>query len=100
MSIQSLLTATAVAAALLGCWGVLRFPGFGPKTLMGATVNVCVALAANALAPPLVAAVARASLGGPYLALFGIVLPALCYAFWAGGCLIRVAQRALSSQRL
>ena len=99
MSIQSLLTATAVAAALLGCWGVIRFPGFGPKTLASATLNVCVALAANALAPPLVASVARGGPAGPYLALFGLVLPALCYAFWAGGCLIRIAQQALSSQR-
>jgi multisubunit Na+/H+ antiporter MnhG subunit len=99
MSVQSLLTATAVAAALLGCWGVVRFPDFGPRTLTGATLNVCAALAANAFAPPLVAAVARGSTDGPYLALFGLVLPALCYAFWAGGCLIRVAQQALSSQR-
>jgi len=39
MSIQSLLTATAVGAALLGGWAVVRFPGFGPKSLVGASVN-------------------------------------------------------------
>ena len=99
MSIQSLLTATGVAAALLGCWGVVRFPGFGPKTLIGASANACIALAANAVAPPFVADVARGAPTGPYVALFAIVLPALCYAFWAGGCLLRVAQHALARTR-
>ena len=97
MSIQSLLTATAVGAALLGGWAVVRFPGFGPKSLIGASVNACVALALNALAPSFVADVAREA--GAYVALFGIVLPALCYAFWAGGCLFRVAQSALARAR-
>ena len=99
MSIQSLLTATAVAAALLGCWGVVRFPDFGPKTLIGASVNVAVALLTNALAPAFVAGAARGAPAGAYVALFGIVLPALVYAFWAGGCLIRVAQNALARAR-
>jgi len=99
MSIQSLLTATAVDAALLGGWAVVRFPGFGPKSLIGASVNACVALALNAVAPSFVADVARGAPAGPYVALFGIVLPALCYAFWAGGCLFRVAQSALARAR-
>ena len=98
MSVEGLVTATAVAAALLGVWGVVRFPGLGPKTLAGAAVNVTLALAVNAFAPNLAAAVARGP-AGAYSALFGVALPALSYAFWAGGCLVRVAQRALASIR-
>jgi hypothetical protein len=99
MSIETLLTATAVAGALLGFWAVVRFPLLGPRTLPGAAVNVGAALAVNAFAPPLVAAIAHDAPAGAYVALFGVVLPALSYAFWAGGCLVRIAQQALSGLR-
>jgi hypothetical protein len=99
MSTDTLLAATAGAAAVLGFWTMIRFPLFGPRTLIGAAANAVVALGANAVAPTFVAWVAGSVHGGAYLALFGIVLPALAYAFWAVGRLVGTAQRAVAGER-
>ena len=83
----------AVGAALLALWAIVRFSGFGPRTVIWAIVNViaaCVLL--QVLLPTALGAIGASGLpAATYLSVFGVALPLLIYAFLSGGWMLKVA---------
>ena len=83
----------AVGAAVLALWTMVRFSGFGPKTVIWAIVNViaaCVLL--QVLLPTAIDAIGASGLPvATYISVFGVALPLLMYAFLSGGWMLRVA---------
>jgi hypothetical protein len=83
----------AVGAALLALWTIVRFSGFGPKTVIWAIVNVIAACALlHVLLPTALEAIGASGLpAATYLSIFGVALPLLMYAFLSGGWVLKVA---------
>ncbi len=80
-----------VAAALLALWTDARLPRLAPASLKRVLVHVAFAFVTLQLLSGVAASVTL------YLALFGIVLPTLTYAFLTAIWFIRIAQRTLAS---
>jgi hypothetical protein len=90
VDMHSILLAYACGAALLAVWLVVRFPSFGPSSVMGSTGLLLAAFGVAAAVPVLVQAlVAGGSLAIGFLALVGLVLPTLALMFWAALLLFR-----------
>jgi hypothetical protein len=83
----------AVGAALLALWTMLRFTGFGPKTVIWAIVNVIAACALlHVLLPTALDAIGASGLpAATWVSVFGVALPLLIYAFLSGGWMLKVA---------
>jgi hypothetical protein len=93
MSKETFLFFLVVGAASLALWVSLRFPRFGPSTLMTALMHIAATFCVGyALTPTMGLAAGR----GVFLAVFGVALPALTYMFLAGIWLLRVAQSSLA----
>jgi hypothetical protein len=76
-----------LGSAVLGFWTVVRFPSFGPQSVMSAIV---VAAAAFLFQTPLLGLVDPAiAVLGTAGALLLVVLPSLVVLFWSAGCLVR-----------
>jgi len=88
MSTNLLVCLYAVGAALLGFWAVVRLGSLGPQRIVTAVAVVLAALTAQSLAIGALPGTVRSV--GPAGAMLLLVLPALTFAFWALGCLIRV----------
>jgi amino acid transporter len=80
-----------VAASLLALWIDLRLPKLAPASLKRVLLHVVSAFVALQLFAAVAATVTI------YVALFGIVLPLLTYAFLTGIWFIRIAQSMLAS---
>jgi hypothetical protein len=77
----------AVGAALLGLWLFARCPRFGPRTIKTAFLLAACAYCVLLAAGP--AAAGAKALAGPVVALLGVYLPILAFAFWSSIHLLR-----------
>jgi len=87
----------AVGAALLGFWLFARCPTFGPRTIRTAFLLVACAYCVLLAAGP--ATAGAKALAGPVVALVGVSLPILAFAFWSAIHLLRatIAGRSRST---
>jgi hypothetical protein len=96
MSIQGFVLAEAVGAALLALWLVVRYPGPGPTSFRGASLQVGASMLVGwALAPITTLVVGSGVPAAAFLAAFLVVLPGLIYMFLAWAWMVRVLQGAL-----
>jgi hypothetical protein len=86
-----------VGAALLAFWIIVRYSGFGPKTVGRAIVHVIVAMVLLLLLLPVgLDAVDAAGIpASDYVQVFGVALPLFVYAFLSGGWTTRAAMDLL-----
>src|SRR4051812_1687106 len=90
MSRTILMESYCAGGALLGMWGLARFPSFAPSTILGASVAVIAAFTGAALIPALLTTfVSHGGKTGGVMGLVMLVLPALTAIFWSSGCLFR-----------
>ncbi|MGZ4357300.1 MAG: hypothetical protein ACXVRU_10860 [Gaiellaceae bacterium] len=87
MSAQAVACSYAVGAALLGFWLFARYPAFGPRTIRTAFLLVACAYCVLLGAGP--ATAEAKALAGPVVALVGVYLPILAFAFWTAIHLLR-----------
>jgi hypothetical protein len=76
-----------VGAAALALWTSIRFGGIAPQGMRVSVVHICVALAlVNLVVPQLMQPIIGDGESVPRIlvALFGVFLPALVYAFLSG----------------
>jgi hypothetical protein len=100
VDVSQLISAYGVGGAALAFWILLRFPRFGPRTLLGSGMVVLGALVLSAVVPACVAAlVSTLGRAGAFAALLGLVLPTLAAIFWSTACLMRVIAEALRGPR-
>ena len=92
LSASAVACSYAVGAALLGVWLYARCPKFGPRTIKTAFLLVACAYGILLAAGP--AAAAAKGLAGPVLALVGVYLPMLAFAFWSVIHLLRATMDA------
>ena len=90
MDPAAFMIALVVGAALLALWTDLRFPGLGPRSITARLVNAGLASLALVVTP-----VPSHSGWLQLLAVLGLFLPALGYAFLAGLWLLRSLQGVL-----
>ncbi len=90
MDPTSFMIALVLGAASLALWTDLRFPGLGPRSVTARLVNAVVA-SLVLLATPVPSQSGLLQL----LAVLGLFLPALGYAFLTGLWLLRSLQGAL-----
>jgi hypothetical protein len=87
---DALVSSYCIGGASLAFWVLVRFPRFGPRTIMGATAAVIAAFTIAAVVPSLLqASIAAGSRTGGLAALVGLVLPTLAAIFWSFACLLR-----------
>lgn len=97
LSIQQFLAALAVGSALIGFWVALRFPDRTPENMARALLHVLLSFGIGwAAADALTAATAYGKTAA-FLAIFGLVLPALAYTFLAGAWFLKLAHGMFSS---
>jgi hypothetical protein len=89
MTVGAFLLVELAAAATLALWTAVRFPQLAPGSLRATLAVLAGALLALQLLPAGVGAVVGLP-AGPYLALFGAVLPCLVAAFLAVAWLMRL----------
>jgi hypothetical protein len=77
----------AAGAALLGLWLFARYPTFGPRTIRTAFLLVVCAYCILLATGP--ATAEAQALAGPVVALTGVYLPILAFAFWTAIHLLR-----------
>ena len=94
MSNGMFVLALAAGAGLLAVWAHVRFPSLAPKRLTLTIAHTGVALLLLNVAP--LAVESRINI---YLAMFGLLLPALVYGFVAALWMLKQAQTALGLQR-
>ena len=100
MGRSMLLEAYCIGGAGLAFWVLARFPGFGPRSLLGALGAVIGAFAIAAVIPALLSAlVAGGDRTAGMIGLLGLVLPALAAIFWSAGCLLRAFAGMLGGMR-
>ena len=82
----------AAGAAALALWILVRFAGFGPRSLFWAGVHAVVAYALLRLVPVVVGTIGTGDVVAlRYVAVFGVVLPMFVYGFLSGGWVTRAA---------
>jgi hypothetical protein len=81
LSAQAVGCSYAFGAALLGFWLFVRCPKFGPRTIKTAFLLVACAYGVLHVAGP--AAAGAKAVAGPVVALAGVYLPILAFAFWS-----------------
>jgi len=101
VSLGAFIIVLTLGAAALAVWTVVRFPKLGPSTLVGALIQVGLALGAGAfLVPPgMRSALALDPPTGPLVAIFVFVLPSLAYLFLASLWASRVLQQMIPGAR-
>ena len=100
MNAPQLMCSYCVGGAGLAFWVFMRFPRFGPRTIMGATGALIAAFMVAGVVPSLLQAiVAAGSRAGAVVALIGLVLPTLAAFFWSAACLLRAFTGLLSGSR-
>lgn len=89
LSAQAVGCSYAFGAALIGFWLYVRYPKFGPRTIKTAFLLVACAYGVLLVAGP--AAAGAKALAGPVVALVGVYLPILAFAFWSFIHLLRAS---------
>jgi len=87
LSAHAVACSYAVGAALLGLWLFARYPAFGPRKITTAFLLVACAYCVLLAAGP--ATAGAKTLAGPVVALTGVYLPILAFAFWTAIHLLR-----------
>jgi hypothetical protein len=87
LSAHAVACSYAVGAALLGLWLFARYPAFGPRKITTAFLLVVCAYGVLLAAGP--ATAGAKTLAGPVVALIGVYLPILAFAFWTAIHLLR-----------
>jgi len=97
LSAHTVACSYAVGAALLGLWLFARYPTFGPRGIKTAFLLAACAYCALLATGP--AAAEANALAGPFVALMGVYLPILAFAFWTAINLLRatIAARGRST---
>ena len=94
MSNQVLVASLVVGAAVLALWIDVRFGARMPHTARRVLLHATTALAATALVPiPMVALATQHSPARALVALFAFVLPAFVYSFLTWIWLVKLIQR-------
>lgn len=88
MTVGGLLWAELGAAALLAAWVMVRYPNFGPRSILSAVSCAIAGAAAPRVGLAVLPLVLRLP-GGFELALFGVVLPVFAAMLLAVGWLMR-----------
>ena len=97
---HSILFVYACGAALLAVWLVIRFPAFGPNSVMGSTGLLLAAFGVASIVPSVVQwLVDGGSVITSFFALLGLVLPTLALMFWAFVLLFRAFARMMPGVR-
>jgi hypothetical protein len=90
VDVHSILLVYACGAALLAVWLVVRFPTFGPSSVIGSTGLLLAAFGVASIVPIFVEwLIAEGSVLGGFFALVGLVLPTLALMFWSAVLLFR-----------
>lgn len=95
MDADGLLVVIALAAALLALWSYVRWPGAAPVSVRGAVVRVLIAFGLLQLAVVPLDAAAGTSTLLAVLAVVGVILPVLSFAFLASLWVMRLFADAL-----
>jgi hypothetical protein len=92
MTVQAFFFALATGAAVLALWILVRFTGFGPRSLIWAGVNAVAAYTLLRVAPSIVHAInASETPVRQFVAVFAFALPMFVYGFLSGGWVTRAA---------
>jgi hypothetical protein len=95
MGIAGLLLAIAFGAALLALWCYVRWPGAAPGSLTGAVLRALLGFALLHVGAVGLESAAGASTGFAVLAVVGVVVPILTFAFLTSLWIMKVFADAL-----
>jgi hypothetical protein len=96
LSGDALVFALTVAGSALALWLLVRFPGFGPRTVLGATLHVAAAFACGYAIGPATQLIAALPVPETrLLALLVGAFPPLVYLLLSIGWLFRAIQRGV-----
>lgn len=90
MGVSGLLVAISGGAAVLALWSYVRWPGAAPGSIRGAVVRVLVAFALLQVGLAPLGAAGDSSLVLGVLAVVGVVVPLLTFAFLTALWIMRV----------
>jgi hypothetical protein len=93
------LAALATGSAVIAFWAAVRFPDVGPDGFATAVLHVFVSFGVGWAAANLFAVLVSFGKVAAFGGIFGIVLPALVYAFLAGAWFLRLAHGMISQHR-
>jgi hypothetical protein len=91
VSVQAYSYVLVVGAALLALWILVRYAGFGPRSLVWAGVHAVLAYALLRVVPSVLGAIGTSDVALRYVTVFGVVLPMFVYGFLSGGWVTRAA---------
>ena len=96
MSVEALLYVVVAGAAAIALWILVRFTGFGPRSLFWAGAHAVLAFVLLRLAPFVLGTIgASDDIAFRYAVVFGVALPLFVYGFLSGGWVTRVAMGLL-----
>jgi len=99
VTIQQFLVGLAVGSALIGFWVALRFPERAPDNFGIALIHVFASFAVGWAAASALATLVGFGKTVAFIAIFGLVLPALAYTFLAGAWFLKLAHGMISHHR-
>jgi hypothetical protein len=91
LSIQQFLAALAVGSALIGFWVAVRFPDRTPENMARALLHVIFSFGVGWAAADALGALTAYGKTAAFVAIFGLVMPALAYTFLAGAWFLKLA---------
>jgi hypothetical protein len=91
VSVQAFFYVLVTGAALLAMWILVRYAGFGPRSLFWAGAHAVVAYVLLRLVPVVLGTIGTGEVVARYAAVFGVVLPMFVYGFLSGGWVTRAA---------
>lgn len=92
MSVQAFVYVLVTCAALLALWILVRYAGFGPRSLFWAGAHAVVAYVLLRLVPVVLGTIGTSDVVAlRYAAVFGVALPMFVYGFLSGGWVTRAA---------
>jgi hypothetical protein len=97
LSIQEFLAALAVGSALIGFWVAVRFPDRTPENMARALLHVLLSFGVGWAAADALTTVTAYGKTAAFLAIFGLVMPALAYTFLAGAWFLKLAHGTFRS---
>lgn len=92
MSAQGFFSILAAGSAVIALWILVRYTGFGPRSLLWAGANAVAAYTLLRVAPIVVHAInASETPVRQFVAVFGFAFPMFVYGFLSGGWVTRAA---------
>jgi hypothetical protein len=90
LSIEQFLAALAVGSAVIGFWIAVRFPERTPENMAKALLHVFVSFGVGWAAAGALTTLTAYGKTAAFVAIFGLVLPALAYTFLAGAWFLKL----------